>query len=614
MRLKFALLASTLVTIAAPAAHAQANVAAIADTTTSANHRHQVRQTECEPGLATADCRFQQFADRALETYFRRNPSFATQIGDHRFDADLPDESAAGRAADHAFYTQTLAQLGRFDTAKLSRENQIDAILFADQLRYGLFSLDKLEDWAWDPVQYSGIAGGALFGLSSREFAPLPVRLRSVTGRLEKLPAFLAQVRATLDPARVPPVFATTAADQTKGLNGLIDGLVAQKAALPPADAARLEAAATRAKAAVDDYQHWLGIVLVPQAHGEARIGPALYDEKLRLALNSTLSRAEIRARAMARIAEQRVAMYAAARQILVGRPDAPATPPAPTQGQQQAAIEAALALVNADQVAPDQVIPFARLTLQNAIAFAKAHDLIGFPPSATFKVIEMPEYARGFAVAYADMPGALETDQRGFYAVMPIPTDWTSAQRDSFLREYNKWAINELTLHEGVPGHLLQLAKGNQYHSKLRAVFGSNPMIEGWAMYGEDVMANAGYLDRNPRYTLAHLKFELRATLNAVLDQDYHTGTLTREQAMTLMTKTAFQEEREAAGKWTRMNLSSAQLPVYFVGYSEWTDLRAEAEKRPGFKAHAFHDAALAHGSPPVRFLRDILFDLPID
>ena len=132
--------------------------------------------------------------------------------------------------------------------------------------------------------------------------------------------------------------------------------------------------------------------------------------------------------------------------------------------------------------------------------------------------------------------------------------------------------------------------------------------------MYGEDVMANAGYLDRNPRYTLAHLKFELRATLNAVLDQDYHTGTLTREQAMTLMTKTAFQEEREAAGKWTRMNLSSAQLPVYFVGYSEWTDLRAEAEKWPGFKAHAFHDAALAHGSPPVRFLRDLLFDLPID
>lgn len=568
------------------------------------------------PGVAAptaADTRFEAFANRALETYFRRNPTFATQIGDHRFDADLPDVTAAGRAADRAFYTAALTELARIDRTKLSRENQIDAILFADQLRYGLFSLDRLQDWSWDAVAYAGTEGGALFGLASREFAPLPVRLRAATGRLEKLPAFLAATRAALVPARVPPIFATTAAAQNKGLIGLIDGLAAQKSALPPAEAGRLEAAATRAKAAVSEHQRWLDTVLVPQAHGEARIGAALYDEKLRLALNSTLSRQEIRARAIAKIAEQRAAMYVASREILAGRRDAPATPTAPTPAQQQAAIEAALAVVNADQVAPDQVIPFAKSTLSDAIAFAKAHDLIGFPPSATFNVIEMPEYARGVAVAYADMPGALETDQRGFYAVMPIPADWTPAQRDSFLREYNRWAINELTLHEGVPGHLLQLAKGNQYRSRLRAVFGSNPMVEGWAMYGEDVMANAGYLARNPRYTLAHLKFELRATLNAVLDQDYHAGTLTREQAINLLTKTAFQEEREAAGKWTRMQLSSAQLPVYFVGYSEWTDLRAQAEKRPGFDARTFHDAALAHGSPPVRFLRELLFDQPI-
>ncbi len=120
--------------------------------------------------------------------------------------------------------------------------------------------------------------------------------------------------------------------------------------------------------------------------------------------------------------------------------------------------------------------------------------------------------------------------------------------------------------------------------------------------------MADAGYLDRDPRYRLAHLKFELRATLNAVLDQDYHTGGLTREAAMTMMTKTAFQEEREAAGKWTRMQLSSAQLPVYFIGYSEWLDLRAATQARPGFNERAFHDAALAHGSPPVRFIRELL------
>lgn len=558
------------------------------------------------------DARFKALTDAALETLLQRNPAFATQLGDHRFDDRLPDPSATGRAADRKLAAETLSALARIDTAQLSRENQVDAILFADQLRYTLFSLDRLQDWAWDPVQYAGTAGGALFGLASREFAPLPVRLRSATGRLNALPAYLAAERSAIVPSRVPPVFAITASKQNAGLNGLIDGFVAQAAVLPAADAVRLRAASARAKAAVAEQQRWFATVVTPQARGNERIGAALYDEKLRLALNSSLSRADIRARAMAKIAEQRAQMYEASRRVLAEREDAPPLPNAPTPAEQQRAIESALSIVYRDTVAANQVIPFAKQTLADATAFAKARDLIAFP-TASFNVIEMPEYARGSAVAYADMPGALETDQRGFYAVMPIPPEWTAQQSASFLREYNRWAINELTLHEGVPGHLLQLAHANQFPSKLRAVFGSNPMIEGWAMYGEDVMADAGYLDRDPRYVLAHLKFELRATLNAVLDQDFHTGGLTHDQAMTMLTKTAFQEEREAAGKWTRMQLSSAQLPVYFVGYAEWLDLRAAAQSKSGFQPRAFHDAALAHGSPPVRFIRELLFDEPI-
>jgi uncharacterized protein (DUF885 family) len=137
--------------------------------------------------------------------------------------------------------------------------------------------------------------------------------------------------------------------------------------------------------------------------------------------------------------------------------------------------------------------------------------------------------------------------------------------------------------------------------------------MIEGWACYGQDVMADAGYLGSDPRYLLAHYKFQMRMPVNAIIDQDFHTGNLTRDQAIELMTKTAFQQEREAAGKWIRLQLSSAQLPVYFVGYSEWKDLRAAAEKRSDFKLRQFHDSALSHGSPPVRFIRELTLDQPI-
>lgn len=568
---------------------------------------------QAQPTSAVSiDARFEAFGDRVVDEYLRLDPVAATQLGDHRFDALLPDVSAQGRAARRDFARRTLAELARFDRRRLNREHQVDAIQLAERLDYLLFSDARLKDWSWDPLNYAYAAGGSLFTLQSREFAPIAQRLRSAAGRLEALPRFLEQARSALVPARVPKVHAETAAKQNAGLNPLIDGFLARKGELPAGEQARLERAAAAAKAAVAIHQAWLDKTLVPNAKGNERLGAALYDQKLRLALSSPLGRAEIRARAEREIAQLRAKMYSVAAGMLKGRAGAPPAPANPTQEQQQAVIKAGLAVVYADAPPRDQVIPFARDTLAQAIAFARAKDLISFP-QASFNIIEMPEFQRGFAVAYADMPGPFEADQRGYYAVMPIPSDWTDEQTASFLREYNKWAIHELTIHEAVPGHLLQLAHSNLYRSRLRAFLQSGPMVEGWACYTQDVMADAGYLNRDPRYLLAHYKFQLRMPVNAILDQGFHVGGMTRDQAMELMTETAFQEEREAAGKWVRMQLSSAQLPTYFVGYQEWKDFRAEAEKRPGFSLRKFHDSALSHGSPPVRFIRQLELGEPI-
>jgi len=160
---------------------------------------------------------------------------------------------------------------------------------------------------------------------------------------------------------------------------------------------------------------------------------------------------------------------------------------------------------------------------------------------------------------------------------------------------------------------HLLQGAHSNRYPSVLRAYLSSGSMVEGWGMYAEDIMREAGYLGGDPLYQLVHLKWRLRATMNAIIDQLAHVDGAERAQVMDLLTRVAFQEEREAAGKWTRLQLSSAQLPTYFVGYSEWRDLRAAAEARGNFTQRAFHDQALSYGSPPVRFIRQLMFDEPI-
>jgi uncharacterized protein (DUF885 family) len=430
------------------------------------------------------------------------------------------------------------------------------------------------------------------------------------------LPALFAQMRANLDPKRVPKIHAETVSKQNKGVLSLVDGLILPHAKeLPDADRQRLEAAAANLRKAVDEQQHWLDSELVPNAKGEFRIGAQLYDAKLAFALNSPLTRQEIRARAEAALKSTREEMYAIARAVLKGKRKAPPLPEQPTDAQQQKAIQAALELAYKDRPARDKVIATAEGALAQATAFVREKNLVTLP-DAPVKIIPMPEFQRGVALAYCDPPGPLDKGLDTFYAVSPIPDDWSKKQVDSFLREYNTRSINELTIHEAMPGHYLQLWHANKYPSVLRSVLYSGPFVEGWAVYAEKVMADEGYLGGDPLYRLVHLKWDLRAIANAILDQAIQVDGMSREEAMKLMTQGTFQEEREAAGKWVRAQLTSAQLPTYFVGWQEHLDLRREAEQRAGdaFDLHAYHDKLLSFGSPPVRYARELMLDEPID
>jgi uncharacterized protein (DUF885 family) len=111
-------------------------------------------------------------------------------------------------------------------------------------------------------------------------------------------------------------------------------------------------------------------------------------------------------------------------------------------------------------------------------------------------------------------------------------------------------------------------------------------------------------------------LKFYLRTIANAILDQGVHVDGWSREQAMHLMTHDAFQQEREAAGKWVRARLTSAQLPTYFVGVQEQLDTRKAVEAKLGdrFDLKTYHDRVLSYGAPPVRFVRELMLDQPVE
>ena len=595
--------------------------AAIAVTLTLASCDQPDRSPEGSPAAqapvsvtaeAQSDARFTELSARWVDGRMRLSPLYATAIGDHRFDDEIDDLSAHGRRAAAEFSQKLLTELSAIDSTALSRENQVDALILRNQIEYDLWGLNTSQEWAWDPQVYSQAAGGAIYSLMARDFAPVSERLANVTLRIEKLPRLYAQMRENLDPKRVPKVHAETVSRQHAGVLSLIDEMVLPAAeALDAESRQRLDAAIATLRTSVAEQQTWIDQELVPKAEGDFRIGQALYDAKLRFALNSELSRADIGQRAEAEITRVREQMYQIAREVLAERPDAPTLPESPDEAQQQAAIEAALELAYADKPARDQVVATVEATLAEATRFTREKDLVSLP-EAPVKIILMPEFQRGVSVAYCDSPGPLDKHLDTFYAVSPIPEDWSDAQVDSFLREYNTRMLHLLTIHEAMPGHYVEGAHSAKHPSMLRGVLRSGMFAEGWAVYTEEVMMEQGYLDHDPLFKLMRYKFYLRAVANAILDQGVHVDNWTREQAMDLMVRRTFQQEREAAGKWVRVQLTSAQLPTYFVGVQEHFETRRAVMAREGeaFKLKAYHDRVLAYGAPPVRFVRQLMLD----
>jgi hypothetical protein len=268
-------------------------------------------------------------------------------------------------------------------------------------------------------------------------------------------------------------------------------------------------------------------------------------------------------------------------------------------------------------QDAPDDasILEFCRRALAAQTEFVTAQRLVTVHDDPV-ELIVMPEIDRGIAVAYCDSPGPLEpVPLPTFVAVSPTPADWPAGRVASFYREYNRHMVHNLMVHEAMPGHYLQLQHSRRFTGSgtaLRAALRSGSFIEGWAVYTERIMASRGYPgEGDPRAVrMQQLKMQLRTIINAILDARIHGHGMTEAEAMALMTGRGHQEEGEAAGKWRRALITSAQLSTYYVGYSEVSDLADElrAAAGPGQGEREVHDRMLAHGSPPVRLLRTLI------
>jgi uncharacterized protein (DUF885 family) len=546
-----------------------------------------------------ADADFAGLAREYLDDRAERHPDIATSLGDHRFDALLADPSVQALENERRALDGWAGRLSAIDQGALSAEHRVDAAMMADSVARRAFEIDELREHTWNPLQAN--PGKAIYQLLTRDFAPLPDRLGSVAGRLAAIPAVLAEARRQLGP--MPRVHLETAIGQFGGTITLVSNQIDAVLQVAPQCAARLGQVRPAALEALTEHRTWLSARLaVADGFADPRIGPERFARKLSLTLSAAADADAILARAEAdldRVSEQ-IAELAGQ---IAGVPR-----PGPEVVRQ--------VLDRLAEDVPDDktILEFCRDALAAQTAFVTGHRLLTVYDDPV-ELIAMPEIDRGVAVAYCDSPGPLEpSPQPTFIAVSPTPADWTAERVASFYREYNRHMVHNLMVHEAMPGHYLQLQHSRRFtgsDTAIRAALRSGAFTEGWAVYTERVMAEHRYPgEGDPRAVrMQQLKMQLRTIINAILDARIHGHGMTEAEAMALMTGRGHQEEGEAAGKWRRAQLTSAQLSTYYVGYCEVSDLAGDLRAAdPGLTDQQVHDRMLAHGSPPVRLLRTLI------
>lgn len=555
------------------------------------------------------DKKFKALVDEFLDAYFKASPVSATYIGEHKYDNLLDDYSPEAIQSEQRQLKQFLEKMVTIDTTKLNDTNRVDFKILDNEIHSQLLQLEELKPWEKSPVMYNYVVGGAINSLITRDFAPWDERLRNVLSRLKQIPHLLEQAKVNL---KEPSEIATnTAIRQNKGIIELIKHELSKVLEEAPDLKDSLIAESQKVVSALEDYQNFLENDLLTRSKGDFRLGKELFEKKLKYTLQSDLSSDEIVRRAEQEFKKVRQRMFDIASPLHDKL--FPTHKHKETGDQLESVIiKEVLDEIAKDHPQKDELLAVCRQIIKELEDFVKEKDLVDLTEINPLEVEWEPEFSRGVAIAGLDAPGPLDKNQKSFYRVSPIPDDWTKEQVESYLREYNNYMLRELSIHEAMPGHYVQLFYANQYPSLVSSIFGNGPFIEGWAVYAERMMVNAGYMNFDPRFELQQLKMYLKAVVNSILDAKIHVGNMSKEEAIKFMTDGGFQEMSEAEGKWVRACLTSTQLSTYFVGIQEILDLEKDYKEKMGekFSQKEFNQKLLSHGAPPVRFLRKIILE----
>jgi uncharacterized protein (DUF885 family) len=540
---------------------------------------------------ASADARFEAIARDYFYKGFAESPVSATTTGVHTYDAQVDDVSAAAERAHLARERATLAALDGIDPFLLSRDAAIDRTMLENAIRDDLLLTGKLEQWKHNPDNYTATASGAIFGLISRDFAPLPVRLRDAIARERRIPRLFAQARAVL--TTVDAQTKSIAYDDTVGSVDFFTQTVPQAFASVHDRAlqAQLRAANAGAVAAVKQYAAFINHI-VPS--GTYAIGKDAYEARLRYedSLDMPVDRyLQYGWAALRRTRAQFVATSA--------RIDPHRTP------QQN---YAALAGVHPP---PSRLNAVAQQDLVRLRAFIVKHRIVTLPPDADIKVVDTPSFERAFVTASMDAPGPLETvATRAYYNVTPVDPSWTKERTEGFLAQFNDFEFPIISAHEVYPGHFVNFTIDKHLDLSLtRKLLWNEEFGEGWAHYGEQMMVDQGWGGGDPRVRLSQLEEALLRECRYVVGVGLHVKGWKPEYAEHVFTGECYQTPAVALEE-TMRGTQDPMYGYYTLGKLMILKLRADYHKKLGsaFTLEKFHDALLAHGDPSVPLLRTLL------
>ena len=526
----------------------------------------------------------------AIEYYNWRNqqyPVASSDAGLHTWDNKLTDYSPAAIAARRAHVLNLLAQINRMQTRNWSKDDQIDWLLFRAQLEGPAF-FDRVMDFEHsDPQTYVNECSNAIFSLIKKEYDTPRHRALSARARLQAMPAMLEQGKRNL--TRPVKLYAQLAIDSARSIDSLFkDSMMSALAKdLPPADLSDLVMEREKTLRAIHAYADWLEKRLGAMP-AFAPMGEANYNYLLKHVYLLPLD-----ARQVEMLGRTELARVRAAESML---PNPALADPDPQRAT----------VVPKDQ---DDFLKAYESREAEMIVFLKQNQLVTLPSYlGRFEIRQLPEAFKPTSPGgFMNAPGVYDKDPTGFYF---IPT-YNPQSRNFYIRA----AIEDprpILGHEGIPGHFLQLSIANHLTDEIRRQHGDGIIIEGWALYGEEMLMRTGLYPINSASQGQVLRLSRYRSARIGVDVNLHTGRWTFAQAVKYFMEAGGLDQEAAEGEAAGAAASPTQKITYITGKWQIMQLLGKYRDRKGkeFRLGEFHDELIRHGSLPLSIVEWIMLD----